>query len=198
MTLPNKLTVSRILCAPLVFLSWYLPIHLGLAPRLGTVLIWILFILSEITDILDGHIARTLDQVSDIGKLMDPFSDVFLRVTYFACFVGAGLMPVWTLVIILWRELGIMFIRMLLAREGVALAANRGGKLKSVLYFVSGFGGMVMLSLRAWVPRLSWMSDAENVSAALFIVAAIASLVSFGDYFRSYLKTETHKRFMSE
>jgi CDP-diacylglycerol--glycerol-3-phosphate 3-phosphatidyltransferase len=198
MTLPNKLTLSRLFSAPLVFLAWYLPIHLGHFPRPGTIILWVLFILSEITDVLDGHFARSRGQVSDVGKLMDPFSDVFLRVTYFACFLGAGLMPVWTLVIILWRELGIMFIRMLLAREGVALAANKGGKLKSFLYFVSGFGGVFALTLRAWVPDLNWLSQAERVVALLFVVAAVASLVSFADYFRQYLKTDTHKTFMAE
>lgn len=198
MTLPNKLTISRLFSAPLVFLAWYVPIQLGYFPRLGTIILWVLFILSEITDILDGHFARSRGQVSDIGKLMDPFSDVFLRVTYFTCFLGAGLMPVWTLVIILWRELAIMFIRMLLAREGVALAANKGGKLKSFLYFVSGFGGVFALTLRAWTPDLVWLPRAEQIAALLFVIAAVASLVSFADYFRGYLKTDTHKKFMSE
>ena len=198
MTLPNKLTLSRLFSAPLVFLAWYIPVHLGYFPLIGTVLLWILFILSEITDILDGHFARVRGQVSDIGKLMDPFSDVFLRVTYFACFIGAGLMPIWTLVIILWRELAIMFIRMLLAREGVAMAANKGGKLKSFLYFVSGFGGLFALTLRAWTPDLGWLMKAEQISALLFVIAAVASLISFADYFRSYLKTDTHRKFLSE
>jgi CDP-diacylglycerol--glycerol-3-phosphate 3-phosphatidyltransferase len=198
MTLPNKLTLTRLLAAPLVFLSWYIPFHLGLSPKFGSILIWVLFLVSEVTDILDGHFARTLGQVSDVGKLMDPFSDVFLRVTYFTCFVGAGLMPVWTLVVILWRELAIMFIRMLLAREGVTLAANKGGKLKSALYFVSGFGGLTALTLRAWTPGLDWMNTLELIVALLFVVAALASLISFADYFSHYMKSETHKKFMSE
>ena len=198
MTLPNKLTLSRLFCTPLVFLSWYLPFHLDLFPKVGTFILWILFVVSEITDILDGHFARTRGQVSDIGKLMDPFSDVFLRVTYFICFVGAGLMPIWTLVLILWRELSIMFVRMLLAREGTALAANRGGKLKSVLYFISGLGGMGAITLRTWWPSFEWMDLAEGIVSGLFVVAALVSLISFGDYFRNYLKTETHRKFMSE
>ena len=198
MTLPNKLTVSRLGAAPLVFLSWYLPFRLGLAPRLGAVLLWVLFVISEITDVMDGHIARSRGQVSDIGKLMDPFSDVFLRVTYFVCFVGAGLMPTWALAVILWRELAIMFIRMLLAREGTALAANKGGKLKAVLYFVSGLGGMAVLTFRAWFADPSWLPAAETASSYLFAVAALASLVSFAYYFRIFLRSDTCKRFLAE
>lgn len=196
MTLSNKLTITRLFCTPLVFFSWYVPFHLGLFPKVGTFLLWSLFIVSEITDILDGHFARTRGQVSDIGKLMDPFSDVFLRITYFVCFVGAGLMPIWTLAIILWRELGIMFIRMLLTREGVALAANKGGKLKSMLYFISGLGGLSALTLSAWWPNFEWMDRVEWIVAGLFILSALASLISFIGYFRGYLKSDTHKKFM--
>jgi len=198
MTLPNKLTLTRLASTPLVFLSWYLPFHLGWAPRIGSIIIWILFIISEITDVLDGHFARSRGEVSDVGKLMDPFSDVFLRITYFICFVGAGLMPIWALVVIVWRELAIMFIRMLLFREGVALAANIGGKLKSLLYFVSGLGGLTMLTIRAWAPGVPWKDQAEFTVMILFVVAALASLISFADYFRQYLKTESFRSFMSE
>ena len=198
MPLPNKLTFTRLIFTPLVFMTWYFLFHLELSPRIGIFLIWVLFVLSEVTDVLDGHIARFRGLVSDVVKLMDPFSDVFLRVTYFTCFVGADLMPVWTLVIILWRELAIMFIRMLLAREGTALAANAGGKLKSLPYFVSGSGGVFALTLRAWWPQLEWRHDAERIVELLFVVASLASLISFIDYLRHYFRSETHRRFMSE
>ena len=198
MTLPNKLTLTRLIFTLLVFMTWYFFFDFELSPRIGIFLIWILFVLAEVTDVLDGHIARSRSLVSDMGKMMDPFSDVFLRVTYFTCFVGADLMPVWTLVIILWRELGIMFIRILLAREGIALAANTGGKLKSFLYFVSGSGGVFALTLRAWWPQLEWRYDAERIVELLFVVAALVSLISFIDYLRYYFRSETHRRFMSE
>lgn len=198
MTLPNKLTLTRLFLTPLVFAAWYFFVHLGLSPRVGTALIWVLFIMSELTDLLDGRIARARGLVSDVGKLMDPFSDVFLRVTYFTCFVGAALMPVWTLVIILWRELAIMFIRILLAREGTALAANTGGKLKAVLYFLSGSCGVFALTLRAWRPAAAWRSHFESVVELLFAAAALASLISFINYLRYYLRSETHRRFMEE
>ena len=198
MTLPNKLTLTRLFLTPFVFTAWYAFVHLGLSPRLGTSLIWVLFILSELTDLLDGRIARARGLVSDVGKLMDPFSDVFLRVTYFTCFVGAALMPIWTLVIILWRELGIMFIRILLAREGTALAANSGGKLKAVLYFLSGSCGVFALTVRAWRPDTPWRQQFEGFAGLLFAAAALVSLISFISYLRSYLRSETHRRFMAE
>ena len=198
MTLPNKLTVMRLFSAPFVFLCWYLSFRLGLAPQAGSIVIWILFGVSEVTDILDGYIARSRGLVSDVGKLMDPFSDVVLRVTYFLCFVGSGIMPIWSLAVILWRELSMMFIRMLLAREGEALAANSGGKIKSLLYFFSGAGGLAVLTLRAWFPELSWLPTVEIIAAVLFSTAAAAALISFLNYFRHYTASKTHKKFLSE
>ena len=179
MTLANKLTLSRIFTAPLFFLAWFIPIHLEHGPRFGTVALWVLFLLSEITDVQDGRLARRLGQVSDTGKLLDPFSDVFLRITYFVCFVGADLMPIWILLIILWRELAITFIRMHLLREGVALAAGKFGKLKAVFYALSGFWGLCVLSIRAWLRHAGWLAHAERVSALLFTIAALVSLLSF-------------------
>lgn len=198
MTLPNKLTLSRIFTSPLVFLVWFFPVERGWAPMLGAMALAVLFIVSEITDVMDGHIARTRGQVSDIGKLMDPFSDVFLRITFFVCFIGAGLMPLWAFIIIVWRELGIMFVRMLLAKEGTALAANKGGKLKSLLYALSSFGGVFVLVVRTWNPGIAFLSLSETISRYLFILAAAAAIVSFFSYLRIYIASDTHRRFMNE
>ncbi|MCG8453259.1 MAG: CDP-diacylglycerol--glycerol-3-phosphate 3-phosphatidyltransferase [Spirochaetales bacterium] len=198
MTLPNKLTITRLFSAPLVFGTWMLAFQMGWATQTLSIVIWLLFIFSEITDVLDGHIARSRGLVSDVGKLMDPFSDVFLRVTYFLCFVASDLMPAWALVIILWREFGIMFIRMLLAREGEALAANKGGKLKSTLYFISGFMGLGVLTLQAWLPDFASMTMVIQLSSVLFMLAAAASLISFIEYYRHFRQSETFKKFIAE
>ncbi len=198
MTLPNKLTLARIWATPLVFLAWYLSFHLGLSPRFGILVLWVLFLFSEITDALDGYFARRRNLVSDVGKLMDPFSDVFLRVTYFICFTSSGIMPVWALIIIVWRELGILFVRMLLIREGEALAASKGGKSKAMLYFLSGIGGLSVLTIQAWIPEWTESGTVEYVAFGLFSVSALAALLSFIDYWRHFVKSETHRKFMDE
>ncbi len=198
MTLPNKLTVARLWMTPFIFLTWYLCLHLNLFPGGGLIILWVLFAVSEVTDFLDGRIARSRNLVSDVGKLMDPFSDVFLRITYFAFFLVEGLMPIWALIIILWRELGILFVRMLLIKEGEALAASKGGKSKAFLYFVSGIIGLLVLSFRIWIPDLPWLSVAEKTASGLFIAAAAAALLSFADYWRHFLKSGTYRKFMDE
>ena len=79
-----------------------------------------------------------------------------------------------------------------------ALAASRGGKSKALLYFVSGAGGLFILTLRAWRPDVAWLGKAERVSSALFIGAAAAALLSFADYLRHLASSGTYRRFRDE
>ncbi len=188
MTLPNKLTLSRLVSSPMIFFTWYLTIYHGIKPEAGIIIIWSLFIVSEITDLLDGYLARKLGQVSDLGRIMDPFFDVFLRLTCFICFVTSNLMPVWTLAVIIWRELGIIFIRILLIREKIALGANFLGKLKSTLYFFCSFTGFLCLSMRVWNPDSEWLALLTTGLSWMFIAAAMAALLSLLIYLRSLLK----------
>ncbi len=188
MNIPDKLTFFRILATPLIFFTWYSAIYLGISPKVGTVIMGILFFLSEVSDVMDGHIARRYNLVSDFGKIADPFSDVFLRLTYFLCFVASNLMPVWTLAIIIWRELGIILIRMILIQRKKALAANFFGKFKSTLYFICGVGGLFTLFMRIWRPELEWLLKMEWGLKWLFIMAAITATISFVNYFCAFLR----------
>ncbi|VDA99594.1 CDP-diacylglycerol--glycerol-3-phosphate 3-phosphatidyltransferase [Olavius algarvensis spirochete endosymbiont] len=183
----NNLTIIRICCAPFIFLAWYFLVELGHSPRLGTLILWALFCFGASTDILDGYLARKMGQVTDIGKLMDPFSDMLLTVTFFVCFLNADLMRVWTLIIILWREFTIMFIRMLMAYKQIAIGASFAGKLKTALYFVGVAGGLIALTLRVWLPTHRFLPIVEFLSGLLFIIAALIALISLINYIRTHL-----------
>ncbi len=198
MTLPNKLTLGRLVLTPIYFFVFMFFVRNNFYPIIGIILLWIIFVISEISDVLDGHIARSRNLVSDVGKLMDPFADVIARVTYFICFFSIGIMPVWALIIIIWREYCIMFIRMLTAKEGVAVAANIWGKLKAVTYFVSGVLAHIVITLNLVFDNYSMKLIVERSLYILFILAAVSSLISFLSYFKNYTKTETHKKFMAE
>ncbi len=183
MTTANQLTLGRILSAPLFFVLFFLP---GSVPAVTAPavlpLLWLVFILSEVSDLLDGRIARSRGEVTDLGKLMDPFGDVISRITYFVCFTGIGWMPLWALLVILYREFGISFIRMMMFREGEALAARHGGKLKAVFYFVSGLYGLTAWTIQTLFPGWGGTEAAVMAARILFAGAAGAALISFADY----------------
>jgi len=184
MNLPTKITVSRIIMSPLFFLIFYLPEWTGGAFTQASVWVLIpLFIVMELSDALDGYIARKYNLVTDLGKILDPFSDVISRVTFFICFTGIGLMPLWMLLLILYRELGITFLRMFMMGRGTAMAASIWGKLKAITYTISSVGGLLYVA----VVRLGWGSPqlfATGRTALLFLFgfAVFASLASFTTY----------------
>jgi CDP-diacylglycerol--glycerol-3-phosphate 3-phosphatidyltransferase len=153
--------------------------------------LWVLFIASEITDLIDGRVARARNEVGDFGKLYDPFADVLVRITYFLCFVVDGILPVALLLIVLYREFGIQFLRVLMMKKGVAMGARKGGKLKAVAYMAAG----VLALLAASVARLG-LDDALYSGLRLgaiivFLVSVLISVVSFADYMVVYRKTGT-------
>ena len=186
MTLADKLTASRIALAPLFFIAYRCGEFLGPVPYVT--ILWALFLVIELSDLLDGLAARSTGTVSDFGKLFDPYADVFARITYFVCFVLAGLMPAWAFILVLYRELSINFIRMLLAQRGITMGARKGGKLKSATYMAAGAASLLYVSCS----RLGFVADLLPplfiAVYALYSLAAFLAVLSFADYFVQYKK----------
>lgn len=183
MNIANGLTSLRLVLSPIFFVLAFLPYWTaGQFAVLTTVLLWTIFVLVELSDMLDGAVARAQGIVSDFGKLLDPFADVVSRLTYFLVFTVFQIMPAWMFVLILWREVGIIFVRMMMIRDGVALAARKGGKTKAVMYAVSsGFGLLMLMHLRlqnlhGFMPWLPW------VTMGAFLVSVLLAWGSFIDY----------------
>lgn len=179
MTKADKVTMSRIVLAPLFFILYSYPI---LAPIPTLFLLWALFAVIEISDFVDGKVARSSNEVSDFGKLFDPFADVLARLTYFACFAFSGIMPLWIFVIVIYREFSINFLRMMLAFKGIAMGARPGGKLKAGLYMVSGMLALLEASLERLAIFSSFLPALKIVVFAAFCIAGLLSVISFVDY----------------
>lgn len=195
MNLANVLTASRLVLAPVFFAVFMWGEAAGLGPAAVSAVLIGLFACIELSDLLDGMAARSSGSVSAFGKLFDPFADVVARVTYFVCFAQAGVMPLWMLLVVLNREFGILFLRMLLAERGVAMGARPGGKAKAVLYMVSGALSLLYLRLPSFGFALPSWSAAAVIAAYAFAVAL--SVVSFVDYvvqFRKVMSKTTLKR----
>ncbi len=128
MNLPNKLTVGRVIAVPF-FIALYMAGYF--VPAL------IVFILASLTDMLDGKIARKYNLVTNFGKIMDPLADKILVYSAFCLMVGDGLIPAWMLIIILAREFLMAGMRTVAASEGIVIAADMSGKIKTVLQMIA-------------------------------------------------------------
>jgi len=190
MTLANKITLLRVILAPVFFIFFLHPGMSGIffESILFLVILWTLFIVIECSDWLDGVVARSRNEVSDFGKIFDPFSDTLVRVTYFLCFIVSGMLPVIPFLVILFREFGILFIRLLMMQKGVVMGARKGGKLKAVFYMLTGFACMLSLTMNMIGYPAQGVAF-EQAAIIIFILSMVISLVSFGDYFLLYLKT---------
>ncbi len=192
MNLPNKLTVTRLVFVPIFFLSYLLRnLHFESAPIVSTVLMVVCYLVAEISDLLDGKIARKHNLVTDLGKVLDPFADTLSHLTFFVCFLSFGVMPVWTFVIIMWREFAILFMRMLIIKQGgKAMPANIFGKSKTVLYAITTLLTIIFITVITFSSAVVRGGAFETVLYVLFSLSALASLMSFCIYLKDVMKSK--------
>ncbi len=203
-TIPNLITVGRILMAPAVFVF---ALADGFWPRL---LAFLLFTIAALSDLWDGYLARKHGWISDFGKLVDPLADKLLTVATFIPFfivshrpgpVGDlpywGELPVWVLVVVFGRELLVTVVRQIAASRGQVLAAGPSGKYKAV--FQNLFSGAVLLwyTLQAaadaagwsgtwWTLWQDWLhGPVIGLSLAIALLLTVYSMLV---YFRSWAR----------
>lgn len=124
--LPNVLTMVRLVLVPIFII-------LVLNGSVGAM--WaalVVFVVAAFTDLYDGKIARERGIVTDWGKIWDPIADKALTLGAFVVLSIAGLVPWWFTVVVAARELGITWMRSRLLKRGIVVAANSGGKAKTV------------------------------------------------------------------
>lgn len=134
MNIPNLLSVSRI---PVVFLIvWLMDSNAASTDRWA----FALFVLSALTDWLDGYLARKWQQITDFGKFMDALADKVLTSGLFVALLALGKLPDWGMylvLLILTREFMVTGLRLVAAGKGLVMPAERLGKWKTALQMVS-------------------------------------------------------------
>ena len=142
LNLPNLLAFFRILLAPLMFFM------LVNAPEIFTQIhiSWInyfaalIFVIASVTDFFDGFIARSWDQKTKLGAILDPLADKMLILAAFLGLMMLGRASAWAVYLILVREFFITGFRVVMASDGVEVAASMAGKVKTVSQmFAVGF-----------------------------------------------------------
>ncbi len=130
MNLPNYLTLTRILIVPLLVVALLTPVAEAWFGISGYALAIIIFLVASLTDILDGHLARRRNQVSTLGKFLDPIADKLLVSAALIVLVEKQLAPSWAVVIIVGREFIVTGLRSVAATEGIVIQAQTSGKIK--------------------------------------------------------------------
>lgn len=131
MNLPNSITVSRLFLAAIFVVSF--TIGASRESALGYGLALVTFAVAAFTDFLDGYLARKLNLVTSLGKLLDPIADKVLTASAFI-FLGAHpqrFCPAWVVVIILAREFLVTGLRQIAVEKGRVIAADWSGKWKT-------------------------------------------------------------------
>jgi CDP-diacylglycerol--glycerol-3-phosphate 3-phosphatidyltransferase len=188
MNLPNLITLSRIptmfIIVWLMYCEWW-----GAA----TIAFW-LFIAAAIGDWLDGYIARKQNLVSNFGKFMDALTDKVLILGIMVAFVGLKIIPIPWVLITLCREFLVSGMRMVAASKGVVVAAERGGKLKTVMQLIAvSVLLFVPMLQRDWVhllpfPITTVVEVLNHTGLWVFIVATALTVSSGVSYAFKYKK----------
>ncbi len=179
MNLPNLLTLSRI---PILFgVVGFLYLPFSGASSLA----FVLFIIGALTDWADGYYARKQGLVSNFGKLMDALTDKVFMVGLFISLLVIGILPEWTLpllLLILSREFLITGLRLVAASDGVILAAEKSGKHKTVSQMVAAILLLSAVAVRAdFSERLPLIvGDVLHWGGLSFFVIATLLTVSSG------------------
>ncbi|MEP6945552.1 MAG: CDP-diacylglycerol--glycerol-3-phosphate 3-phosphatidyltransferase [Acidobacteriota bacterium] len=130
MNLPNYITLGRILFVPLLVVALLTPIGESWLGINGYALAIVIFIIAAVSDIVDGQLARRRDQVSTLGKFLDPIADKLLVSAALIVLVEKHLAPSWAVLIILGREFIVTGLRSVAASEGIIIQAQMLGKIK--------------------------------------------------------------------
>ncbi len=139
MNLANKLTILRIILVPIMVIIPFFNIEGDLwRIPITYLIIDVIFIIAALTDKLDGHIARTKNQITTFGKFLDPIADKIVVVTAMIMLVEFGHLPAWIPIIVILREFIVSGYRLVaVQKNGNVIAANFWGKLKTVTQMVA-------------------------------------------------------------
>jgi CDP-diacylglycerol--glycerol-3-phosphate 3-phosphatidyltransferase len=173
LNLPNTLTIFRILALPFCAYALF---KNGGEDDSWRIIAFTLFFIVGLSDILDGKIARSRNQITEFGKLLDPIADKAMLAT---ASIGAsllGMLSWWVTAIFLIREVAVTILRFAVIKNGV-IPASKGAKLKT---FFQSFGvGFYILPLPSYL----------NIPRDLFMAVAIYLTITTGvDYFRKVFR----------
>ena len=189
LNLPNLLSLIRVCLVPAFVAALLFMRNIEIW---GSIVPAIIFVITGLTDMLDGKIARKYNLVTDFGKFIDPLADKFMvigsQITILVWLLLLGeefyipaMIFVWVVLIILLRELGVTSLRLVVAgKSGIVVAASMLGKLKTVSQMV----GTVIIIIEPIIP---FFNENHILSYVMMAVMTFTTLFSGLDYLKAYL-----------
>ncbi len=183
---PNILTVIRfILIPPIVITITYEQFVLSL----------ILLILSGITDVLDGAIARRFNLVTNFGKLIDPLADKATQTAILVTLAIKGIIPFWILAIVIVKEFAMIAGASFLYGKELVVSSKWYGKLTTVLFYIAIASSLTIRYINAHIPD----ANINDFSIYIYCLALLSTILALVLYFRAfnmktYIKDEVKKQ----
>lgn len=172
MSLANYFTFSRIVISPLFLLIYIGHDSLDISAAMLPYVLLILLALSEFSDALDGYVARLYNQVTDLGKVLDPMADSIARISMFLTFtLDPVRLPMPLVFIFLYRDSVVSTLRTICALKGFALAARTSGKIKAVVQ-----GAAALLVLLLMIPHAQGDLSLASLQLASTLIVGVAAL----------------------
>jgi len=200
--LPNVITLARILITPVIAL---LPFIEGYTPKLIT---FVVFLLAAVSDIWDGRLARSRNQITDLGKLLDPIADKLLlvatlipiwwisrqRASLYDIPVW-GSIPLWVCLLLIGREFAMTVFRHWAKAKGVVIAAHGSGKLKAIFQYIFIGATIAWFAFKDAVKPMGWQNNGVarfwttfhgGLVAVTLTIAVVLTIWSFVVYIHRY------------
>ena len=157
LTLPNVLTVFRILLVPVLVTALLSGVASSDALAAGV------FVLASFTDALDGWIARRRRSETNFGRLMDPLADKLLVTSALVSLVALDRLQAWVAMVIIAREFAVTGLRQMAIEQGHVIPAGQWGKVKTVLQIAMVLALIAVDGSPAWVDALVYVTVAVTV-----------------------------------
>ena len=180
MNLPNTITLFRLVLTAIFCAAASAEGVVGYAIALAA------FVLGAISDWLDGYLARRMDLVTSLGKLLDPLADKILVCSGFVYLSAEGLCPVWVTALIICREFLVTGIRQIAVEEGQVIAADNLGKWKTTFQLTFVITALVYLTFESvqstnpLVTSLQYIAHKDHLLFPLSLWPAVALTVISG------------------
>lgn len=181
MTIPNYLTFVRLIISPIFLLIYIEHDALGINNIMLPYVLLALLTVSELSDAFDGFLARKYNQVTDLGKVLDPMADSIAHISVFLTFtLDPVRLPIPLIFIFLYRDSVVSTLRTVCALKGFALAARLSGKVKAVLQAIAAYTVLILM-----IPHSLGMLSTEalhSISTWVVGFAAFYAIFSGIDY----------------